>query len=65
MGRYIGDKSEKLCSCTDTCSRWGQAEDGSYGYYCPYLPQCFGGPEPYCKAERGGKWKPTIIPVKK
>jgi len=27
------------CDCKETCNRWGIYEDGSGGYFCPYVPE--------------------------
>lgn len=27
------------CSCTDTCARWVINEDGSGGFFAPYVPE--------------------------
>ena len=49
---------KKYCDCVDKCRRAGReiTEDGDMiAWFCPYLPECFGGPEPYCRLADFGR----------
>lgn len=44
------------CSCEEVCSRWGENDDGSGGWHCPYNP--FN--DSTCKQTLYKNMKPTI-----
>lgn len=52
------------CECETTCERWGINEDGSGGYFCPYVPENIESGANKCKklsSVLGKNIKPTII----
>lgn len=45
------------CSCEEFCSRWGIAEDGSYQFWCPFIP----GGGTACKHYLHGNMKQSVM----
>jgi hypothetical protein len=47
------------CNCSTICSRWGLYNDGSGGWFCPYIPNY----DSVCKktTDSGKDMQPTII----
>jgi len=49
---------KQYCDCEVKCARQGMGtsiDGGTYFWFCPYLPECFGGPEPYCRLADFGR----------
>lgn len=53
---------EYECDCVDKCFLWNINDDGSGGYFCPYIP---GNEEFKCKKTLGIKMNPTIRVMEK
>lgn len=49
------DHSE--CNCEEFCSRWGENDDGTGGFYCPYNPFS----ETVCKQTLYKNMKPKVV----
>jgi len=51
------------CDCVNICSRWGLYDDGSGGWFCPYIPDS----NNVCKKtiDSGKDIQPSIIKKEK
>lgn len=39
MYEHPSEISIEYCDCKEICSRWGLYDDGSGGWFCPYVPK--------------------------